>query len=158
MALEIVVLHLDEWIMLLLFYILDGSGVTIVMSFVIALDTIGEDLTELVALYTTSTSFCCATLKNPFFVVSVHLFLYQIIWKVALFTMYVGADLDAMGATTGGGHLVINSCNEIFGACLHKTKFHRFPPPKEHTDVKNTSTDEVDNPEKSTSTMAKLSS
>ena len=99
---------------------------------VIALDTIGEDLTELVALYTTSTSFCCATLKNPFFVVSVHLFLYQIIWKVALFTMYVGADLDAMGATTGGGHLVINSCNEIFGACLHKTKFHRFPQKRAH--------------------------
>jgi hypothetical protein len=71
MALEIVVLHLDEWIKLLLFYILDGSGATIVMSLVIALDTIGENLTELVALYTTSTSFCCATLKNPFFIVSV---------------------------------------------------------------------------------------
>jgi hypothetical protein len=41
---------------------------------------------------------------------------------------------------------VINYCNEIFGACRHKTKFHRFL--KEHTDVKNTSTDEGDKPEK----------
>jgi hypothetical protein len=42
--------------------------------------------------------------------------------------------------------LIINSCNEIYGACRHKTKFHRFH--KEHTDVKNTSTDEGDKPER----------
>jgi hypothetical protein len=37
---------------------------------------------------------------------------------------------------------IINHCNEIYGAyCQHKTtRFHRFL--KEHTDVKNTSTDE----------------
>jgi hypothetical protein len=57
----------------------------------------------------------------------------------------------------GETNLVINaSCNEIFGACLHKTKFHRFPQ-KRAQDVKDISTD-GDNPEKSTSTMAKLSS
>jgi len=39
----------------------------------------------------------------------------------------------------------INSCNEIYGACRHKTRFHRFQ--KEH-DVKNTSTDDGDKPEK----------
>jgi hypothetical protein len=42
---------------------------------------------------------------------------------------------------------IINNCNEIyFGACRHKMRFHRFL--KEHTDVKNTSTDEGDKPEK----------
>jgi hypothetical protein len=42
---------------------------------------------------------------------------------------------------------IINHCNEIyFGACRHKMRFHRFL--KEHTDVKNTSTDEGNKPEK----------
>ncbi len=41
---------------------------------------------------------------------------------------------------------IINHCNEIYGACRHKTRFHRFL--KEHTDVKNTSTDDGDKPEK----------
>jgi hypothetical protein len=40
---------------------------------------------------------------------------------------------------------LINHCNEIYGACQHKTRFHRFL--KEHTNVKNTSTDEGDKPE-----------
>jgi hypothetical protein len=40
----------------------------------------------------------------------------------------------------------MNHCNKIYGACRHKTRFHRFL--KEHTDVKNTSTDEGDKPEK----------
>jgi hypothetical protein len=40
----------------------------------------------------------------------------------------------------------INNCNEIYGACRHKTRFHRFL--KEHTNVKNTSTDEGNKPEK----------
>jgi hypothetical protein len=34
---------------------------------------------------------------------------------------------------------IINHCNEIYGSCRHKTRFHRFL--KEHTDVKNTSTE-----------------
>jgi hypothetical protein len=82
MALEIIALDLDEWITILLFCILDGSGVTVVMTYtalVTALDTIGEDLTELVAFYTTSTNFCCATLKIPCFIVAVHMFLYQFV-------------------------------------------------------------------------------
>jgi hypothetical protein len=37
-------------------------------------------------------------------------------------------------------------CNEICGACQHKMRFHRFL--KEHTDVKNTSTDDGDKQEK----------
>jgi hypothetical protein len=41
---------------------------------------------------------------------------------------------------------IINHCNEIYGACQHKTRFHRFL--KEHTNVKNTSTDDGDKPEK----------
>ena len=41
---------------------------------------------------------------------------------------------------------IINNCNEIYGACRHKTRFHRFL--KEHTNVKNTSTDEGNKPEK----------
>jgi hypothetical protein len=41
---------------------------------------------------------------------------------------------------------IINHCNEIYGACQHKTRFHRFL--KEHTNVKNTSTDGGDKPEK----------
>jgi hypothetical protein len=41
---------------------------------------------------------------------------------------------------------IINHCNEIYGACRHKTRFHRFL--KEHTNVKNTSTDDGDKPEK----------
>jgi hypothetical protein len=41
---------------------------------------------------------------------------------------------------------IINHCNEIYGACQHKTRFHRFL--KEHTIVKNTSTDEGNKPEK----------
>jgi hypothetical protein len=41
---------------------------------------------------------------------------------------------------------IINSRKEIYGACAHKTRFHRFL--KEHTDVKNTSTDDGDKPEK----------
>ena len=39
----------------------------------------------------------------------------------------------------------INSCYEIFGACRHKTKFHRFL--KEKQGVKSTSTDEGIKPE-----------
>jgi hypothetical protein len=39
-----------------------------------------------------------------------------------------------------------NHCNEIYGACRHKTRFHRFL--KEHTNVKNTSTDNGNKPEK----------
>jgi hypothetical protein len=42
---------------------------------------------------------------------------------------------------------IINHCNEIYGACRHKTRFHRFLK-EEHTNVKNTSTDEGDKPEK----------
>jgi hypothetical protein len=42
---------------------------------------------------------------------------------------------------------IINHCNKIYGACRHKTRFHRFLL-KEHTNVKNTSTDEGDKPEK----------
>ncbi len=41
---------------------------------------------------------------------------------------------------------IINHCNEIYGACQHKMRFHRFL--KEHTDVKYTSADEGDKPEK----------
>jgi hypothetical protein len=41
---------------------------------------------------------------------------------------------------------IINHCHEIYGACRHKTRFHRFL--KEHTNVKNTSTDDGDKPEK----------
>jgi hypothetical protein len=41
---------------------------------------------------------------------------------------------------------IINNCNEINGACQHKTRFHRFL--KEYTNVKNTSTDESNKPEK----------
>jgi hypothetical protein len=41
---------------------------------------------------------------------------------------------------------IINHCNKIYGACWHKTRFHRFL--KEHTDVKNVSTDEGNKPEK----------
>jgi hypothetical protein len=41
---------------------------------------------------------------------------------------------------------IINNCNEIYGACQHKTRFHRFL--KEHTNVKHTSTDEGNKPEK----------
>jgi hypothetical protein len=41
---------------------------------------------------------------------------------------------------------IISNCNEIYGACWHKTRFHRFL--KEHTNVKNTSTDEGNKPEK----------
>ncbi len=41
---------------------------------------------------------------------------------------------------------IINHCNEIYGACRHKTRFHRFL--KEHTNMKNTSTDDGDKPEK----------
>jgi hypothetical protein len=41
---------------------------------------------------------------------------------------------------------IINNCNEIYGACRHKMRFHRFL--KEHTNVKNTSTDEGNKPEK----------
>jgi hypothetical protein len=41
---------------------------------------------------------------------------------------------------------IINHCNEIYGACQHKTRFHRFL--KEHTNVKTTSTDDGVKPEK----------
>jgi hypothetical protein len=42
---------------------------------------------------------------------------------------------------------ILNHCNEIYGAwCRHKTRFHRFL--KEHANVKNTSTDEGNKPEK----------
>jgi thymidylate synthase ThyX len=41
---------------------------------------------------------------------------------------------------------MINHCNEIYGACQHKTRVHRFL--KEHTNVKNTSTDDCVKPEK----------
>jgi hypothetical protein len=41
---------------------------------------------------------------------------------------------------------IINHCNEIYGSCQHKTRFHRFL--KEHTNMKNTSTDNGDKPEK----------
>jgi hypothetical protein len=42
---------------------------------------------------------------------------------------------------------IINHCNEIYyDACRHKTSFHRFL--KDHTNEKNTSTDEGDKPEK----------
>jgi hypothetical protein len=41
---------------------------------------------------------------------------------------------------------IINHCNEIYGACRHKMRFHRFL--KEHTNIKNISTDDGDKPEK----------
>ena len=41
---------------------------------------------------------------------------------------------------------VINSNNEVFGACRHKTKFHRFL--KDDKNVKSTSTDEGNKPER----------
>jgi hypothetical protein len=41
---------------------------------------------------------------------------------------------------------IINTCNEIYGACQQKTRFHRFL--NKHTNVKNTSTDEGNKPEK----------
>jgi hypothetical protein len=41
---------------------------------------------------------------------------------------------------------IINNCNEIYGACWHKTRFLRFL--KEHTNMKDTSTDEGNKPEK----------
>jgi hypothetical protein len=41
---------------------------------------------------------------------------------------------------------IINHCNKIYGACRHKTRFQRFL--EERTDVKNTSTDEGNKPEK----------
>ena len=41
---------------------------------------------------------------------------------------------------------LINSCYEIFGACPHKTRFHRFL--KEKQSVKSTSTDEGIKPER----------
>jgi hypothetical protein len=40
---------------------------------------------------------------------------------------------------------IINHCNEIYGAFRHKMRFHRFL--KDHTNVKNTSTDDGDKPE-----------
>ena len=43
-------------------------------------------------------------------------------------------------------YLVINSNNEIFGACRHKTRFHRFR--KETSNVKSTRTDEGVEPER----------
>jgi hypothetical protein len=42
--------------------------------------------------------------------------------------------------------IIINHCNEIYGACRHKTRFYRFQ--KEHTNVKNTNTGEGNKPEK----------
>jgi hypothetical protein len=41
---------------------------------------------------------------------------------------------------------IINHGNEIYGACWHKTRFHRFL--EEHANVKNTITDEGNKPEK----------
>ena len=41
---------------------------------------------------------------------------------------------------------IINTNNEIFGACRHKTKFHRFL--KETSNVKSTRTDEGSVPER----------
>jgi hypothetical protein len=41
---------------------------------------------------------------------------------------------------------IINHCNEIYGACRHKKRFQRFL--KEHTNMKNTSTDDGVKPEK----------
>jgi hypothetical protein len=41
---------------------------------------------------------------------------------------------------------IINHCNKIYGACKHKKRFHRFL--KEHTNVKNTSTEDSLKPEK----------
>jgi hypothetical protein len=41
---------------------------------------------------------------------------------------------------------IINHCNKIYGLCRHKMRFHRFL--KEHTNVKNTSTDDGVKPEK----------
>jgi hypothetical protein len=41
---------------------------------------------------------------------------------------------------------IINHCNEIYGACWHKMRFCRFL--KEHANMKNTSTDEGNKPEK----------
>ncbi len=41
---------------------------------------------------------------------------------------------------------IINHCNEIYGACQHKMRFHRFL--KEHTNVRNTNTDDSNKPEK----------
>jgi hypothetical protein len=41
---------------------------------------------------------------------------------------------------------IINHCNKIYGACQHKTRFHTFL--KEHTNMKNTSTDDGNKPEK----------
>jgi hypothetical protein len=35
-------------------------------------------------------------------------------------------------------HLSINKCNEVYGACRHKPRFHRF----DHSETSNTSTDE----------------
>jgi hypothetical protein len=44
-------------------------------------------------------------------------------------------------------NIINHHCNEIYGACRHITRFHRFL--KEHANVKNTSTDEEGNkPEK----------
>jgi hypothetical protein len=40
---------------------------------------------------------------------------------------------------------IINNCNEIYSACRHKMRFHRFL--KDHTNMKNTSTDEGNKPE-----------
>jgi hypothetical protein len=39
-----------------------------------------------------------------------------------------------------------NNCNAIYGACWQKMRFHRFL--KEHANMKNTSTDEGNKPEK----------
>jgi hypothetical protein len=45
-----------------------------------------------------------------------------------------------------GGMENYKPMHEIYGACQHKTKFHRFL--KEHTNMKNTSTDDGNMPEK----------
>jgi hypothetical protein len=72
--------------------------------------------------------------------------LHEIIWEIEFFIVYARKeDRDSAHNSSGGMENFINHCNEIYGACQHKTRFHRFL--KEHTNVKNTSTDEGDKPE-----------
>jgi hypothetical protein len=58
----------------------------------------------------------------------------KLIWEIELLFVYAREDQNSV------------HCNEIYSACQHKMRFHRFL--KEHQDVKNTSSDEGNKQEK----------
>jgi hypothetical protein len=73
--------------------------------------------------------------------------LHEIIWEIELFIVYARKNQDSThNGIRQEEWKIINHCNEIYGACWHKMRFYRFL--KEHTNVKNTSTDDGDKPEK----------